>query len=101
VSWAAILALAAGTYVLKAVGPVLLGGRSLSPGLTRVIGLLPPAVLAGLVAVQTFSAAGALVFDARVAGLAAAGVAVWRRWPFLAVVILAVAATATVRFLAP
>jgi hypothetical protein len=51
-----------------------------------------------LVAVQAFSFGPELVLDARAAGLAVAGVAVWRRWPFLVVVALAALTTATVRY---
>jgi hypothetical protein len=35
VSWAAILALAAGTYAMKAAGPLLVGGRRLPGALAR------------------------------------------------------------------
>jgi hypothetical protein len=39
--------------------------------------------------------------DARAAGLAVAGVAVWRRWPFLVVVALAACTTALLRMWVP
>ena len=96
-SWAAILALAAGTYAMKAAGPVLLGGRPLPPHLERVVDLLPAALLAALVAVQTFGADGELTVDARAAGVAAAAVAAWREAPFLVVVGVAMAVAALVR----
>ena len=41
------------------------------------------------------------VLDARAAGLAVAGLAVWRRWPFLVVVALAALTTATFRYFVP
>ncbi len=99
-SWAAILALAAGTYAMKAAGPVLLGGRSLPPRLERVVDLLPAALLAALIAVQTFSADGGLTIDARAAGVGAAAVAAWRGAPFLVVVGVAMAVAAAVRAVA-
>lgn len=98
-SWAAVLALAGGTYVLKAIGPFLAGGRALPPRLALVVGLLPAALLAALVAVQTVGAGQGVVLDARLAGLAAGGLAVWRRAPFALVVVAGMAATALLRAL--
>jgi hypothetical protein len=59
--------------------------------------LLPLALLAALVVVQTFSDGRSIVVDARAAGLAAAGLAVYRRAPFIVVVALAAATAALVR----
>lgn len=92
--------LAAGSFALKGAGPLALGGRTLPPRLARVAALLPAALLAALVAQQTFvSGAGVVAVDARAAGLAAAAVAVWRRAPFLVVVVVAAAVTAGLRAL--
>lgn len=99
-SWASILALAAGTYAMKAAGPVLLGGRALPPRLERLVDLLPAALLAALIAVQTLTSDGALTLDARAAGVGAAAVAAWRGAPFLIVVGVAMAVAAAVRALA-
>lgn len=99
-SWAAILALAAGTYAMKAAGPVLLGGRPLPPRVDRVVDLLPAALLAALIAVQTFVTNGELTVDARAAGVAAAAIAAWRDAPFLVVVGSAMAVAAAVRAVA-
>jgi branched-subunit amino acid transport protein len=99
VSWAAILALAAGTYAMKAAGPALLGGRRLPAGLERVANLLPVAMFAALVVVETFAEGGELTLDARAAGVGAAAVAAWRGAPFLVVVAVAMAVAAAVRAL--
>jgi branched-subunit amino acid transport protein len=96
-SWAAILALAAGTYAMKAAGPVLLGGRPLPARIEGVVALLPAAVFAALVVVDTLSEDGELVLDARAAGVGAAAVAAWLRAPFLVVVLVAMVVTAAVR----
>ncbi len=96
-SWAAILALAAGTYAMKAAGPVLLGGRRLPPRVERAVDQMPAALLAALVAVQTLTHEGDLTLDARAPGVAAAAVAAWRGAPFLVVVAVAMAVTAGVR----
>lgn len=98
-TWTSILALALGTYALKAAGPVLLRGRELPRPAGVAVGLLPAALLAALVATQTVVVGQTLVIDARLAGLAVAGVAVWRRAPLLFVVLAASATTALVRAL--
>lgn len=98
-TWTAIVALAAGTYLLKGVGPLLAGGRTMPPRLDRVVRLLPPALLAGLVAVQTFGDGRALVLDGRAVGVAVAAVAVLLRAPFIVVIVVAMAAAAAYRFL--
>jgi hypothetical protein len=58
---------------------------------------MPVALLAALVAVQTLAGDQALVIDARVAGLAAAVVALLLRAPFLVVVLVAAATAAALR----
>jgi branched-subunit amino acid transport protein len=97
---AVLLGLAAGTFALKAAGPLLLGRRGLPPAVIRLTDLLPAALLAALVVVGTFVADRALVVDARVAGLAAAAIALAARLPFVVVVVAAAAATALVRAVA-
>ena len=98
--WAAVLVGSLGCYALK------LAGLSLPPRVLddarvqRVAGLMPMALLAALVAVQTFADDKTLTVDARLAGVAVAVVAVWRRAPFLVVIALAAATTATLRALA-
>jgi branched-subunit amino acid transport protein len=82
---------------MKAAGPVLLGGRRLPPRIARAVDLMPAALLAALVAVQTLTHQGDLTLDARVPGVAAAAVAAWRGAPFLLVVAVAMAVTATAR----
>jgi hypothetical protein len=63
-----------------------------------VIALLAPALLAALVAVETFGGPPhELVFSARVVGVAAAAAAILLRLPIGAVVVVAAAATALAR----
>jgi branched-subunit amino acid transport protein AzlD len=92
-----LVGLAVGTYGLKAAAPLVLGGRPLPERLNRLAQLLPAALLAALVTVSTFSEDAALVVDARLVGLGAAGVALWRRAPFVVVVLVAAAATGLAR----
>lgn len=97
-SWGAVLVLSVGAYALKAAG--LLGGRAAGhPLVLRTVALLPPALLAALVVVQTLGSDAGIVLDERAAGLAAAGLAVWRRAPFVVVVVTAAAVTAGLRAL--
>lgn len=95
-----IVGLGLGTYVLKAAGPLLLGGRRLPLPVERVAQQLPAALLASLVVVSTLAADRALLLDARLAGVVAGGVALRLRAPFIVVVAVAVAVTGGVRTLA-
>lgn len=95
----ALLVLAGGTYLLKAVGPVAAAGRALPPVLARVADLLPPALLAALVASETLGGDGGLVLDARILGVGAAALAVSRGAPFGLVVVIGAGVTALARAL--
>lgn len=96
-AWLIVALVSAATIVLKGAGPVLLGGRTAPAPLLRVLGLLAPALLAALVVTNTFAGDRRLVLDARAAGVAVAGVAVWRRAPVLLTIVLAALTTALVR----
>jgi uncharacterized membrane protein len=95
--WVAVLVTAAGCYLLKLAG-VLVPERWLEgERITRVLILLPVALLAALAAVQTFATGDHLVIDARVAGVAAAIVALRFRAPFIVVVAVSAATAALLR----
>jgi uncharacterized membrane protein len=96
--WITVAALAVGTVVSKAIGPLAFGHLTPTPRAMAVTQLVAPAILAGLVVYETLSDGhGGISVDARVAGLAAAAAALVARLPLLAVVLLAAAATALVR----
>lgn len=95
--WLVVLVVGAATIVLKAVGPVLMGGRALPERLAGVVDLLAPAVLAALVVTQAVGGDRELVFDERLLGLAAAGIALKLRAPILAVIVIAAVVTAVAR----
>jgi uncharacterized membrane protein len=97
--WLAVAAVGAATIATKAVGPVAMGGRELPPRLASVVALLAPAVLGALVVTQTVGAERALVLDERLAGVAAAAVALRLRAPMLAAIVVAAAVTAVLRAL--
>jgi branched-subunit amino acid transport protein len=94
-----LLGLAAGAYALKAVGPVVVGRREVRPSLDQALALLSVPLLGGLVAVQTLDGGERIVIDARVPAMVVAGVLVWRRAPFLVVVLAAAATAALLRAL--
>jgi hypothetical protein len=96
-TWVAIFATAAICFALKLAGWSLPAHLLEGERLQRAAALLPLALLAALVVVQTFGDGRSLTVDARAAGLAAAGVAVLRRAPFIVVVVVAAATAALVR----
>ena len=96
--WLLILGCVVTTFVIKAAGPVLLGGRELPPRVVGVIGLFASALLGALVMVETFGGEDEnLVLDARVLGVGAAAVALALKRSLLVAVVLAAAVTAGVR----
>jgi len=97
--WIVVLVVGLVTMALKAVGPLVLGGRELPARFTGVIALLGPALLAALVVTQTLGTEDGLVVDERLAGVAAGAGALALRAPLLAVVVVAAAVTAAVRAL--
>jgi uncharacterized membrane protein len=91
--WGAILAAAAGCYALKLAGLSVPQHVLDAPRVQRIALLLPVALLAALIGVQTFGDG----LDVRAAGLAAAVVALLARAPFLVVVAAAAVTTALLR----
>lgn len=99
-AWETIAGLTIATVAIKALGPVAFGARRLPGPVERVVPLLAPALLAGLVVSETVSGSGrSLVIDARLGGLAAAALALWRGAPPYVVVVAAAAVTAALRAL--
>ena len=96
-TWTAVVAVGVGTICLKALGPVVLGGRRLPERVVGIVELLAPALLAALVVTQAVGGDRKLVFDARLVGLGAAVLALRLRAPLLLVVVVAAATTAVVR----
>jgi branched chain amino acid efflux pump len=92
--WLATGVIAGATMLFRGMGPVVLGGRKLPVRAMSVIELLAPALLAALVVTQLVGGDRRLVMDARLIGLAAASVALTRKAPILAVLVVAAASTA-------
>jgi branched-subunit amino acid transport protein len=93
-----LIVMTVGTFALKSAGPLVLGARQLPVRVQSLIDLLPAALLAALAIVSTVGDGRAVVIDARLVGLVVAGLALWRRAPFVVVILLASAATAITRF---
>lgn len=96
-TWAAVLTLAVASYALKALGPVAIGRRQIPSRFTRVLDLLPIPMLTAIALTGTVASGHHLEVDARLPGLAVAAILVWRRAPFLAVIVAAAATTALIR----
>jgi uncharacterized membrane protein len=97
--WFAVVMGSVGCYVLKLAGLSVPRGVLADRRVQRIAETLPIALLATLVAVQTFSNGTRLALDARAGGLAVALAAVLLRAPFLVVVALAVGVTAGLRLI--
>jgi branched-subunit amino acid transport protein len=98
-AWWTVAIVGVATIAIKGAGPVLMGGQPLPERLGRVIGLLAPALLAALVAINTFADERALVHDERALGVGAAAVAIRFKAPPLLVVVVAAVVTAIARAL--
>lgn len=96
-AWATVALLTVTTFAIRAFGPFTVGGRPFGTRTTRVLGLLPAALLAALVVTETVIHDGDLDIDARLAGVAFAGVLLWRKVSVVWVVIAAAALTAALR----
>ena len=97
--WIAIIALTVICFVIKAAGPVALGGRDLPRWADQLIALVPAALLPALIVVETFAHGKELVLDARAAGVAAAMAVLALRGSMLVVLLVAAVVTAGVRAL--
>jgi branched-subunit amino acid transport protein len=98
-SWVLVAVCVVTTFAIRAFGPVTVGGRTFSARTSRVLALLPAALLSALVVTETIIRDGSLDIDARLAGVAFAGVLLWRRASVIWVVIGAAAFTALLRLL--
>jgi branched-subunit amino acid transport protein len=87
------------TFAIRAFGPLAAGGRTFGPKTAHVLALLPAALLSALVVTETVIADGELDVDARLAGVAFAGLLLWRRASVIWVVIGSAAFTALLRLL--
>jgi uncharacterized membrane protein len=95
--WIAVLTASAIAYAFKVAGYTVPPSFLEQPRAIGVTEMLPAALLASLVVLQTFSTGTALTLDARAAGLVVAIVALLLRAPFIVVVIAAAVTAALLR----
>jgi branched-subunit amino acid transport protein len=96
--WALVLLTIAGCYLLKLAG-YLVPARVLDhPRVRRLVELLPVALLAALVVVEAIASGSHWNFDRpRLAGAGVGALLVWRKAPFLVIVIAAAAVAGLLR----
>jgi hypothetical protein len=97
-SWTVITLLVAGVAGQRLVG--MFAGRAMLarvPALERLASLIPAAVVAAVIVQLTVASGKSVVIDERLAGLAIAGILVWRRAPFIVVILAAAGTTALLR----
>lgn len=96
-AWALIAGCAVITFAIKAAGPITLGGRDLPDWFSRVVTLLAAALLSALVVTQALADGERLAAGADTAGVATAGLLLWRGASIAVAVVVAAAVTAGLR----
>ena len=96
-AWALVGLCAVTTAAIKSAGPIALGGRDLPGWITRVIALMAPALLAALVVTAALADGERWHVGAETAGVAVAGVALWRGVSIIVGVVIAAVVTAALR----
>lgn len=87
--WSAVIGASALAFAFKYIGQSIPQAVLTNPRIAKIADLIPTALLAGLVAVQTFASKTELVVDQRIAGVVVAAVALYLRANFLVMLIAA------------
>ena len=95
--WLLIAGCVATTVLIKATGPVVLGGRELPPAVLRVVACMAPALLAALVATSAFAEGQRYHVGADAVGMAVGGLLLWRGRSLVLAVLVAMVVTAALR----
>jgi len=98
-TWQIVVALGIGSYLLRLVGLGRSGGGHRPAWADTIFSLVPAAMLAALITVQTISGDGGYTIDARLPGVAAASVTAGLGGSFVLVVIVGVLVTTALRAL--
>lgn len=80
--WTAVIGASILAFAFKFIGQSIPASVLANPRVAKIADLIPTALLAGLVAVQTFANKTELVVDQRLAGLAVAAIALYLRANF-------------------
>lgn len=94
--WLAALAVTVINWLMKAGGPLSIGERRLPPAAIRVVGLIAPVLLAGLIVTEL---GGKRLDWTQLAGVGAAGILSVLRLPLLPAVAAGIALTVGLRLL--
>ena len=95
--WLLIAALTAMSFVVKGIGPALVGGRPLPARASGVIACLAAALLAALVVTSVLADGKQLTVGADTAGVGVAAVLLVLRVPLIVACVVAVVVTAVLR----
>jgi branched-subunit amino acid transport protein len=95
--WLLIAGCVVTTVLIKAAGPVMLGGRELPPVALRVVACMAPALLAALVVTSAFADGQRFHVGAEAVGMVAGGLVMWRGRSLVLAVLVAMAVTAALR----
>jgi hypothetical protein len=99
IGWGAVIGAGVACFAIKLAGYLAPRHWLERPEIARLAALVTAGLLAALVAVQAVADGSELSPDARLPALAVAAVALWRRAPFIVVVVLAAATAAALRAL--
>ena len=95
--WVAVVLASVAVFAIKLAGHVMPARVVERPEVARTAALLTAGLLAALVGVQMLADGTALRLDARVPAVALAAILLWRRAPFLLVVVAAALTAAALR----
>ena len=87
------------TFLIKAAGPVFLGGRDLPIAFRSVVMVLAPALFAALVVTQALADGKHIAIGPETAGVAAGALIAWRTGSIVGCVVAAAVVTALLRAL--
>jgi branched-subunit amino acid transport protein len=88
---------AVSTFVVKAAGPVALGGRRLPARMTLCLNLTAPALFAALVVTQLAADGHDITIGDQTPGVIAGSLLAWRGVPLIPCLLVAAAVTALLR----
>ena len=95
--WSVILVASAVVAATKSIGFVLPSSVTESETVQRISDAVTVALLSALVVIQTAGAGTSVVVDARLVAVAVAGFLLWKRAPFIVVIVVAALVAAGIR----
>jgi branched-subunit amino acid transport protein len=99
-TWPTVILLGVGSYTLRLLGLAVISRDDLPPWAVQPLQLLPPAILAALIA-TLLVAPGQAALNPRLAGVFVAAILIWRRGSLAVAMVLAATVTALLRLVLP